>query len=55
VSQSLSFLFRDVYCVWGGGGGTSVCVRVSTNLESPPIMGNLRCDWAPMSNRFYLV
>jgi hypothetical protein len=25
------------------------------DLESPPIMGNLRCDWAPMSNRFYLI
>jgi hypothetical protein len=32
-----------------------VCVQVSTNLESPPIMRNLRCDWASMSNRFYLV
>jgi hypothetical protein len=32
-----------------------VCVHGSTNLESPPTMGNLRCDWAPMSNRFYLV
>jgi hypothetical protein len=30
-------------------------VHVSTSLESPPIMGNLRCDWAPMSNRFYLI
>ena len=34
---------------------TRVCVQVSTNLESPPIMRNLRCDWAPMSNKFYLV
>jgi hypothetical protein len=46
-------------CVCGGGGGggrgTRVCVRVSTSLESPPTMGNLRCDWASMSNRFYLV
>ena len=32
-----------------------VCVHVSTSLESPPIMGNLRCDWEPMSNRFYLI
>ena len=32
-----------------------MCVHVSTSLESPPIMGNLRCDWAPLSNRFYLV
>jgi hypothetical protein len=31
--------------------GTRVCVHVSTNLESSPIMGNLRYDWAPMSNR----
>ena len=31
---------------------TCMCVRVSTNLESPPTMGNLRCDWAPMSNRY---
>ena len=35
--------------------GTRVCVQVSTISESPPIMENLRCDWAPMSNRFYLV
>jgi hypothetical protein len=35
--------------------GTRVCVQVNTNLESPQIMGNLRCDWALMSNRFYLV
>jgi hypothetical protein len=45
-------------CVWGGGGGNTcvcVCVHVSTSLESPPIMRNLRCDWAPMSNRFYLI
>jgi hypothetical protein len=35
--------------------GTRVCVHVSTSLESPPIMGNSRCDWAPISNRFYLV
>jgi hypothetical protein len=39
-------------CVFAG---TRVCVHVSTNLESPPIMGNLGCDWAPISNRFYLV
>jgi hypothetical protein len=36
-------------------GNTCVCVHVSTILESLPIMGNLRCDWAPISNRFYLV
>ena len=36
-------------------GNTYVCEHVSTSLESPPIMGNLRCDWAPMSNRFYLI
>ena len=43
-------------CVGGGGGEhVCVCVRLNTNLESPPNMGNLRCDWAPMSNRFYLV
>jgi hypothetical protein len=44
-------------CVCGGGGGGNMCtcMRVSTNLESPLTMGNLRCDWAPMSNRFYLV
>ena len=33
-------------------GNMCTCVRVSTNLESPPIMGNLRCDWAPMSIDF---
>jgi hypothetical protein len=32
-----------------------LCVCVSTILESPPIMGNLGCDWTPMSNRSYLV
>ena len=32
-----------------------VCVCVSINLERPPTMGNLRCDWTPMSNRFDLV
>jgi hypothetical protein len=49
---SISFPFRDMSCVCVG-----TCVRVSvcTNLESPPTMGNLRCDWAPMSNRFYLI
>ena len=31
-----------------------VCVQVSTNLESPPIMGNLRCDWTPMLIDFIL-
>jgi hypothetical protein len=35
--------------------GTRVCVHMSTSLESLPIMRNLRCDLAPMSNRFYLV
>jgi hypothetical protein len=51
---SISFSFRDMsyVCVCGN---MCMCVRVSTSLESPPIMGNLRCDWAPMSNRFYLV
>jgi hypothetical protein len=41
--------------VGGGGGNTCVCVHVSTFLESLPTMGNLRFDWVPMSNRFYLV
>jgi hypothetical protein len=53
ISISL-FEFRDVSCVCVCVG-THVCVHVSTSLESPPIMGNLRCDWASMSNRFYLV
>ena len=43
---------RYEFCVCGN---MCTCVRVSTNLEWPPTMGNLRCDWAPMSNRFYLV
>ena len=51
---SISFPFRDMSCVCVYGN-MCTCVRVSTSLESPPIMGNLRCDWAPMSNRFYLV
>ena len=51
---SISFQFRDTscVCVWEL---VYVCVRMCTNLESPPTMGNLRCDWAPMSNRFYLI
>jgi hypothetical protein len=51
---SISFSFRDMSCVCVCGNMCK-CVLVSTNLESPPIMGNLGCDWAPMSNRFYLV
>jgi hypothetical protein len=34
-------------------GNLYTCVRVSTNLESPQSWEILRCDWAPMSNRFY--
>ena len=49
-----SLLFGNMYNV-GGGGGTRAGVQLSTNLESPPIMENLRCDWAPISNRFYLI
>ena len=51
---SISFPFRDMSCVCVCGN-TCVCACVSTSLESPPIMSNLRCDWAPISNRFYLV
>ena len=43
---------RVCVCV---GTRVCVCVHVSTSLESPPIMENLRCYWAPMSNRFYLI
>jgi hypothetical protein len=55
ASVDLVFLLFEIVnrvCVCGN---TCVCVHVSTNLESPPIMRNLRCDWAPMSNRFYLI
>jgi hypothetical protein len=51
---SISFPFRDMSCVCVCGN-LCTCVRVCTNLESPPTMGNLRCGWAPISNRFYLV
>ena len=55
LAKSISlFVSRCELCVCVCAG-TRVCVRVGTNLESPPIMGNLRYDWAPISNRFYLV
>ena len=49
------FFGREGMCVVCVCVGTRVCVHVSTILESPPTMGNLRYDWAPTSNRFYLI
>ena len=38
---SISFLFRDMSCVCVCGN-LCTCVHMSTNLESPPTMGNFK-------------